>query len=206
MIPAYDELSSFRNREDSMHWVTIILVGMAANLDNLGIGLAYGVKKMKIPFTSNMTIAIVSMIVTYLSVLLGGVLIEFISQHKANVVGSILLCGIGLYTIFSNKFACAKSEENLERIDKDQNNIISIKEAFVLGLILSLNCIAGGIGIGANGISAIFTVISIGFFSILTFAIGGHFGLILSKTFIGKNSTLLSGMILIGIGIFELFI
>lgn len=189
-----------------MHWITIILVGMAANLDNLGIGLAYGVKKTKVPFTSNVTIAIVSMIVTYLSVLLGGVLIEFISQHKASIVGSVLLCLIGLYTIVSNKFTCAESEGSLEKIDKDQNNIISIKEAFVLGLILSLNCIAGGIGIGANGISAIWTVISIGFFSILTFAIGGHFGFMLSKTFIGKHSTLISGMILIGIGILELFI
>lgn len=189
-----------------MHWITIILVGIAANLDNLGIGLAYGVKKTKIPFTSNLTIAVVSMIVTYLSVLLGGVLIEFISQEKANIVGCILLCVIGLYTIVSNRFECAKSEENLEKIDKDQNNIISIREAIVLGLILSINCIGGGIGIGANGISAIFTVISIGFFSLLTFAIGGHFGLILSKTFIGKNSTLISGVILIGIGIFEMFI
>ncbi len=53
-----------------MHWITIILVGIAANLDNLGIGLAYGVKKTKIPFASNLTIAVVSMIVTYLSVLL----------------------------------------------------------------------------------------------------------------------------------------
>ena len=47
-----------------MHWITRILIGLAANLDNLGIGLAYGVKDTKIPLASNITIAVVSMIMT----------------------------------------------------------------------------------------------------------------------------------------------
>lgn len=189
-----------------MHWMTIILIGIAANLDNLGIGLAYGVKKTKIPFTSNITIAVVSMVVTYISVLIGSTLIDYITPIKANFVGSLLLCIIGVYTIVSYQFSCTKSVENLDGIDKDRNNIISFKEALVLGLILSLNCLGGGIAIGANGISAIWTVLSIGFFSILTFAIGGHFGHLLSKTFIGKYSTVISGLMLICIGIFEVFI
>lgn len=188
-----------------MHWITIILIGFAANLDNLGIGLAYGVKKTKIPFTSNLTIAFVSMIVTYLSVMVGSAMIDYITPHKANIVGSLLLCSIGIYTILSNKLSNPKSAKNLDEIDKDRNNIISIREAIVLGFILSLNCFAGGIAIGANGISAIWTVISIGFFSILTFTIGGHFGLLLSKTFIGKYSTAISGLMLIVIGVFEMF-
>lgn len=189
-----------------MHWITIILIGIAANLDNLGIGLAYGVKNTKVPLTSNVTIAAMSMIVTYLSIMIGSTLIEFIAPNKAYFVGNLLLCIIGLYTIISYKFSSTTSAENLEGIDKDRNNIISFREALVLGLILSINCLGSGIAIGANGISAIWTVISIGFFSILTFAIGGHFGLLLSKTFIGKYSTIISGVILIFIGILEMFI
>ncbi|MFJ8262561.1 manganese efflux pump MntP family protein [Rummeliibacillus sp. NPDC094406] len=189
-----------------MHWITIILIGIAANLDNLGIGLAYGVKKTKVPLSSNFTIAVISMIVTYLSVMIGSALIDYITPHKANFVGNLMLCAIGLYTIISYKISCTTSAENLEGIDKDRNNIITFREALVLGLILSINCLGSGIAIGANGISAIWTVISIGFFSILTFAIGDHFGLLLSKTFIGKYSTVISGLILIFIGVFEIFI
>ena len=184
-----------------MHWITIILFGIAANLDNLGIGLAYGVNKTKVPLTSNFTIAAISMIVTYLSIVIGSTLIEFIAPDKANFVGNLLLCVIGLYTIISYKLS---STENLDGIDKDRNNIISFREALMLGLILSINCLGSGIAIGVNGISAIWTVIFVGFFSILTFAIGGHFGLLLSKTIIGKYSTIISGMILIFIGLFEM--
>lgn len=189
-----------------MHWLTIILIGIAANLDNLGIGLAYGVKKTKIPFSSNIMIAVIAMIVTYVSVRIGSIMIDYITPQRANLIGSLLLCGIGIYTILSTRLSNLKSEKNLEEIDKDHNNIISMREALLLGFILSINCIAGGIGIGANGISAIWTVLSIGFFSILTFFIGGHFGLLLSKTFIGKYSTTISGMMLIFIGVFEMFI
>nr|WP_146547928.1 manganese efflux pump [Rummeliibacillus suwonensis] len=189
-----------------MHWITIILIGIAANLDNLGIGLAYGVKKTKIPFSSNLTIAVVSMIVTYVSVVIGSILIEYITLEKANFVGSLLLCVIGAYTIVLHIFSCTKSIKNLEGIDKDRNNVISIREAVVLGLVLSMNCLGGGIAIGANGISAIWTVLSIGIFSIVTFSIGGRFGLLLSETFIGRYSAVISGIILIFIGILEMHI
>ncbi len=189
-----------------MHWITIILIGLAANLDNLGIGLAYGVKQTKIPLASNITIAVVSMIMTYISVSIGHAMLHYISPHKANLLGSFLLCAIGIYTILSEHFSRTNSVENLEGIDRDKNNIISVKEAIILGFILSINCLASGIAIGANGISVIWTVISIGVFSVLTFVVGGKFGLLLSQTFIGKYSTAISGMMLIFIGVFEMFI
>lgn len=59
-----------------MHWISIILIGIAANLDNLGIGLAYGVKRVKIPVLSNAVIAIMSMIVTFVAVTAGGRLLN----------------------------------------------------------------------------------------------------------------------------------
>lgn len=34
-----------------MHWITIILVGLASNLDKIGIDLVYGVKETKILFS-----------------------------------------------------------------------------------------------------------------------------------------------------------
>ncbi|MFE4897939.1 manganese efflux pump MntP [Peribacillus butanolivorans] len=188
-----------------MHWITIILIGVAANLDNLGIGLAYGVKQTKIPILSNITIAIMSMIVTYVAVIAGGTIIEYISPNIANLLGSLLLCVIGLWTLLSNRFSNQEFLKNPELIDEDRNHLISFREAITLGFILSANCLAGGIAIGANGISVIWTVISIGFFSLVTVGIGSHFGYLLTKTFIGKYSTSISGWLLIIIGIYEIF-
>lgn len=188
-----------------MHWITIILIGIAANLDNLGISLAYGIKQTKIPIFSNVTIAIISMVVAYVAVVSGGIITNYIPILHANLLGSSLLCLIGLWTILSSIFSKEDTANKTEQIDKDGNNIISVREAITLGFILSVNCLASGIAIGANGISAIWTVISIGLFSILTVSIGSHFGLLLNKTFIGKYSISISGGILIFIGIYEMF-
>lgn len=189
-----------------MYWITIVLIGIAANLDNLGIGLAYGVKRVKIPILSNITIAVISMIVTFVAVTAGETMIDYISVKVANYLGSLLLCLIGLWTILSNKFSKNGMKANPEFFDEDKNFIISFREALTLGFVLSANCFAGGVAIGANGIPVIWTVISIGAFSFLSVAIGSHFGVLLSNTFIGKYSAAISGILLIAIGIFEMFV
>ncbi|MEK4425986.1 manganese efflux pump MntP [Solibacillus sp. FSL K6-1523] len=188
-----------------MHWITIIVIGIAANLDNLGIGLAYGVKQTKIPFLSNVSIAISSMFVTYIAVWIGGTIGAYMSVHIANLLGSLLLCIIGLWTLISQKFGHKEILHNPQLVDLDENNVISLSESILLGFILSINCLAVGIGIGANEISAVWTVLSIGFFSIVTIGLGSHFGALISKTFIGRYSTAISGWLLIIIGIFEVF-
>ncbi|WP_042346497.1 manganese efflux pump [Bacillus massiliigorillae] len=189
-----------------MHIITIILVGLAANLDNLGIGLAYGIKKTKIPLLSNIVIAVISMIVTYIAVITGNTITHYISTTTANLLGSILLCIIGIWTILAPVFSKPTPFENPEYIDWDQNQIISAKEAIYLGFTLSLNCLATGIAIGANNISPLWTVVSIGLFSLITIGIGSKFGYILAKTVFGKHSTTISGVFLILIGLYEIFV
>ncbi len=189
-----------------MHWITIILIGIAANLDNLGIGLAYGVKQVKIPILSNAVIAIMSMIVTYVAVTAGSTVVEYISPHTANLLGSLLLCVIGLWTLMSNNLSNQRIARNPELFDEDKNLVISTREAMALGFVLSANCLAGGIAIGANGISAVWTVISIGgIFLYHSWGGGSRCGSLLGKTFIGRHSTAISGWLLIMIGIFEIF-
>ncbi|SES16746.1 hypothetical protein [Psychrobacillus sp. OK032] len=75
-----------------MHWITIILIGIAANLDNLGIILAYGAKLTKIAIGSNIMIAFISMFLTYVAVFTGGAITVYISPSLANFAGSLLLC------------------------------------------------------------------------------------------------------------------
>ncbi|MEC1180841.1 manganese efflux pump [Metasolibacillus meyeri] len=186
-----------------MQWITIILLGIAVNLDNLGISLAYGIKRIKIPFISNAAIALLSMLVTYVAITIGEALIDYISVYLANLLGSLLLCVIGAWTLLSKRFAKAG---RIKSFDKDQNSILSLKEAILLGFVLSANCLATGIAIGANDITTIWMVISIGAFSFITVAIGSHFGILLAKSFIGRYSTAIAGWLLIVIGIFEIFI
>ena len=189
-----------------MQWITIIILGIAANLDNLGVGLAYGVKKTKIPFVSNFIIALVSMIVTFVSVTTGSTITQYISITAANLLGSLLLCLVGIWMLIPFKKDEASPLENPELIDTDGNHIVSFREAIILGFILSANCLASGVGMGVNGVSVLWTVFSIGFFSIVTIGASSYFGAFLSKTILGKYPTKIAGGLLISIGIFEVFV
>lgn len=189
-----------------MQWITILLLGIAANLDNLVVSLAYSVKQTKIPFISNLTIAGVSMTVTYVSVIAGNTIIEYISPDTASLIGSLLLCAIGLWTVMPHHSSGEAPEKNPALIDRNGDKIVSFREALMLGVILSANCLATGIGIGANGISALWTVLSIGLFSIVTIGASNHCGKFLSRTLIGKHPTLIAGGLLIFIGIYEIFV
>jgi putative Mn2+ efflux pump MntP len=189
-----------------MQWITIILLGIAANLDNLVVSLAYSVKQTKIPFVSNLTIAGVSMTVTYVSVIAGNRIIEYISPDTASLIGSLLLCAIGLWTIIPHHPDGDAPEKNPALIDRNGDKIVSFREALMLGVILSANCLATGIGIGANGISALGAVLSIGFFSLVTIGASNHCGKLLSRTPIGKYPSTIAGGLLIFIGIFEIFV
>lgn len=189
-----------------MQWITIIILGIAANLDNLGVGLAYGVKKTKIPLFSNIIIAVVSMVVTFVSVIAGSTLSLYISTFIANLLGSILLCLVGLWMLIAQSTNHSSPVENPELIDTDRNQIVSFREALTLGFILSANCLATGIGIGANGLSILGTVLSVGVFSFITIGGSSYFGILLSKTFIGKYPSKIAGGLLLFIGVFEVFV
>ncbi len=43
-----------------LHLATILLLSLSSNLDNIGVGVSYGIRKVNIPFTSNLLIAVVT--------------------------------------------------------------------------------------------------------------------------------------------------
>lgn len=188
-----------------MHWVTIIIVGLAANLDNLGISISYGIRKIKIPLLSNLIICLISMLATYMSVIMGDLLTHFVPLYLANLLGSLLLCAIGTWALLFHKQSRLSLMDHSEQADWDQNQVISWKEACYLGAALSLNCIASGIGVGANQISPVWTMVSVGVFSLLTIECGQHLGYQLAKTVLGRYSAVIGGLMLIIIGVIEFF-
>ena len=67
-----------------MHIISTVFLGLAANLDNFGVGVSYGVQKIRIPFLSNFSIALLSGVVTFISVLSGHLLSQFMTEANLN--------------------------------------------------------------------------------------------------------------------------
>jgi putative Mn2+ efflux pump MntP len=62
-----------------MHWISILFIALASNLDNLGIGISFGIRSIKISTVSNGIIAGITMAGTYLSMTIGELISRYIS-------------------------------------------------------------------------------------------------------------------------------
>ncbi|MDR3541797.1 MAG: hypothetical protein P4L69_12640 [Desulfosporosinus sp.] len=88
--------------------------------------------------------------------------------------------------------------------DFDANGLISTKEAMVLGLTLSFNCIATGVGAGLTGIDPISSGIAVFIFSMVSISEGYMIGWKTASDRFEHLSRVISGAVLILIGIYEL--
>jgi putative sporulation protein YtaF len=140
-----------------MHVLSIFFFCAAASSDSFIIGLSYGSKGIRIKFYSNFLVASISSLGTFLAMLLGLGLHEGISYKYTTILGSLLLISFGFYMLIGSLRKRKERKENLgyqdyinhpEHFDKDMSKEIELKEAVILGGILSINNI--GIGIGAS--------------------------------------------------------
>jgi putative sporulation protein YtaF len=199
-----------------MHWISILFIAFASNLDNLGIGISFGIRSTKIPILSNAMIAGITMAGTYLSMEMGLFISGYISDNAANLIGATLIIMIGMWTIMSSLRNKSKEQVNPKGssligmirnpavADVDHNNVISLSESFTLGTALALNNIATGIGAGATGVSPLWTTLIAGLFSLLFVGYGSQVGHLIARTRFRRYSNFTAGILLILIGIYEM--
>ncbi len=82
------------------HLLSSLLLSLASNVDNFAVGIAYGVKRLKISLLSNLLIALISGLGTLLSMSVGDVISSYLPNPVANALGSIVLVVIGLWGIW----------------------------------------------------------------------------------------------------------
>lgn len=210
-----------------MHLLSALMIGVAANLDNFGIGVSYGIRKIRIPFLSNFFIAALSGIIVALSVSAGHILSHFLGL--ANLVGALLIITIGVwvglnkassepaaipvsvpltktYSLPIRPLHCiVQIIKDPSTADIDANGFISAKESIALGLTLSLNCIATGVGAGLTGMDARPVALSVFLFSMVTISMGYWTGWRTASNRFEKWAQILSGLLLILIGVYEIF-
>lgn len=182
------------------------LFSISANIDNIPIGLSYGVKKTHISILKNILICIITSIVTFLSMLIGQNISKFFDIKIANILGSLLLIFLGIYPIAKNII-----KEKNDRLNENEKNIlmnnnISIKELLLIIITLSLNNIAAGIAASITGVNIICTTICTFVFGTIFLYIGNNLGKRINNKLVKKYSELISSFILILIGVMELFI
>lgn len=82
-----------------MHYITAFLLAATANVDNFAVGVAYGFKKIRIGLLTNLFIAFISALGTYLATSVGEDIGKSLDVRLANLLGSTVLVGIGVWVI-----------------------------------------------------------------------------------------------------------
>ena len=206
-----------------MYFLSIFLLCLAPNLDNMAIGLAYGIRKINVPLKSNFAIALFSGFATLISSFLGNFLTSYIPDFAGNVIGGSIVSIMGLYTIIGFLFNKKKSLKtvsvrnsnqyigNLKAImddpgiaDKDYSGDISLKESILLGIALAVNCLGTGFGAGITGINVFVLSGIVVIFSLITISLGALIGRSYAAGFLGDKATALSGLLLLIVGIYQI--
>ncbi|MEI4712074.1 manganese efflux pump [Bacillus cereus] len=184
---------------------SIFLIGIASNLDNAGVGIAYGIRKIRISWFNNFIIAF-----------FGNWIALFISEFTANLIGAIVLGIIGVFILcqpflgqrntvgFKDGNVLMGILRNPEKADFDGSKTISFSEAIVLGIALSINNIAGGFDAGVTNLNLWLTATISGVFSFICISGFAYVGKRFLAEYLGKWATVIAGVLLILIGIDQL--
>ncbi|MGS2749218.1 sporulation membrane protein YtaF [Bacillus zanthoxyli] len=195
---------------------SILLIGIASNLDNAGVGIAYGIRKIRILWFNNFIIAFFGFLFTLLAGFLGNWIALFISEFTANLIGAIVLGIIGVFILcqpFLSKKDTIESKDGSvllgilrdpEKADFDGSKTISFSEALVLGVALSINNIAGGFDAGVTNLNLWLTACISGVFSFICISGFSYIGKRFLAEYLGKWATVIAGVLLILIGIDQL--
>lgn len=80
--------------------LSLLLLAFALSLDGFGVGITYGLRKMKIPLLSIIIISLCSGIVIYGSMQIGVLLAKVVSPNAASSVGAVILVLMGCWSLF----------------------------------------------------------------------------------------------------------
>ncbi|WP_273851018.1 sporulation membrane protein YtaF [Guptibacillus spartinae] len=206
-----------------MYWVSLFFLAFAVSVDGFGVGLTYGLRKMKIPFKSILIISICSAISMLIAMGFGSLLQLWISDIVAQRIGGGILIVLGVWVLYqmirNNKDVEKTVSERIllhyeirslgvvisilrkpTTADFDDSGTITGIEAIMLGAALSLDAFGAGIGASMVGFPPIETSLLIACMSSLFLLSGLKFGNLTSNIKWMDKLSFLPGCLLIILG------
>ncbi|WP_166242258.1 sporulation membrane protein YtaF [Paenibacillus turpanensis] len=206
---------------------SLLMLSLAVSLDGFGVGMAYGLRKIRVPLPSILIIALCSGVTLWLSMYLGSFLFHFVPEAWAQSIGAWILIAVGSWAVYQvitqsyetedpvpapqDTHASVKSDLSVMQIlktpltaDKDRSGTISAGEAILLGFALSLDSLGAGIGAALLGLPMLATSLAIIVTSAAALTAGLRTGFSLGRKAWARRLSLVPGGLLIVMGILKL--
>src|SRR5215471_14880332 len=85
----------------SLNLFASLWLGVSTNVDNLGVGVAYGMKRIRIGMMSNMLIAFFNASATFLSMVSGETISRFLPTTISGYAGNCIIILIGIWGLIN---------------------------------------------------------------------------------------------------------
>ena len=206
-----------------MIFLSPFLLSISSNLNTLRISLSYGIKKIHLTKSSTILLAIITSIGTFLSMYIGKLILHLFNPELGNIFGATLLSFTGVYFIveyirlekkhagydtyyFEPLTKYKNILENSNIVDSYKSNHIDLRECLNLSFALILNNLYACFAASITGVSINITVLFNFIITIFSISLGYFNSNIYISKWFCKYSNLVSGIILIILGIYEAFI
>ena len=205
---------------------SLLLLAFAVSLDSFSVGFTYGLRNVKIPFKSIITIAICSAGVLMIAMTIGNFLEKVLPGDWAGKIGGLILILLGIWVLYQffrpEKNAIIEDEKMLVNFeiqslgivinilkkpmsaDFDRSGTITGIEAVMLGMALSLDAFGAGIGAAMLGFPPLSLAVAASLMSSIFVYGGMKTGILFSKYSWVQKLSFIPGLLLIIVGIFKL--
>ncbi|MCS7463043.1 sporulation membrane protein YtaF [Paenibacillus doosanensis] len=81
-------------------FVSLLILALAVSLDGFGVGVMYGLRKIRMPLLSVAIISLCSGCIIYVSMQIGVFISRFVDPEFAKAIGGVILIGIGIWAVY----------------------------------------------------------------------------------------------------------
>lgn len=189
-----------------MNFLASIILALSTNLDNFAVGVAYSFRKSQITWQGNLLIAVLSGLSTFTAMSIGTWIEQFLPPGRAEALGSGVLIMIGVLTLFQvarKQLSPAETESDSPDDSRATTQYLSWQSSLILGLALTITNFGTGVGAGMAHLNVVVTSVCSFLSSLLTVGGGFWLGSWLSQRLSGSRLELVSGTLLIILGLYE---
>lgn len=163
-----------------MTFASGVVLAVALSLDSLGVGVAYGLRRIRAPWSLYLIVTLCAGGLMALSMGLGRQLSAYLDPGLARRAGGCILIAVGLWQLYQGRQGFRRGPAGPGRApvprpvlrlglpplglvaqilvepaaaDVDLSGHIDVPESMVLGLALGLDSLAAGLGLAMSGVS-----------------------------------------------------
>lgn len=181
-----------------MNIIYLFFIAVINSIDNMGIGIAYSIARVRVPLVKNLLISFMAFAVAFASALSGDLLSHVLNEEIAAIISMLLLIIIGIRMIYE-----AFDDDVEERLGKV--NVIGEKEAISVGTILALDDVGSSVSSGLAGYGPFAVAAPFFVVSFIIFLLANYGSSMMYKLKIGKRANIIAGIVMVIIGILRYF-